>query len=120
RRYPRRTGIRRAACTESGTQIQSEMSPYVLAPLAREDLREIWDRIAEDDFDTADRVLEEIRKAISRLATHPLIGHVRRDLAPPEYRFWPVYSYLIIYRPETEPLEIVRVWHGAQHRPQLI
>ena len=33
------------------------MSPYVLAPLAREDLRDIWDHIAEDDFDTADRVL---------------------------------------------------------------
>jgi plasmid stabilization system protein ParE len=36
------------------------MSSYILAPLAREDLKEIWDRIAEDDFDTADRVLDEI------------------------------------------------------------
>ncbi len=96
------------------------MSPYILAPLAREDLREIWDRIAEDDVDTADRVLDEIRSDIVRLTTRPLMGHVRRDLAPPEYRFWPIYSYLIIYRPNTTPLEIVRVWHGAQRRPRLV
>jgi plasmid stabilization system protein ParE/REP element-mobilizing transposase RayT len=87
--HPRRTCIRRAAHKESGTQIESEMSPYILAPLAREDLRKIWDRIAEDDFDTADRVLEEIRSAISNLTRRPPMGHVRRDLAPPEYRFWP-------------------------------
>ena len=58
------------------------MSPYILAPLAREDLREIWDRIAEDDFDTADRVLDEIHSAILHLTRRPLTGHVRRDLAP--------------------------------------
>ncbi len=30
------------------------MSFYILAPLARQDLEQIWDRIAEDDFDAAD------------------------------------------------------------------
>ena len=68
------------------------MSSYVLSPLARRDLEEIWDRIAEHDFDTADRVIEEIRIAILRLTTHPLMGHIRRDLAPPRYRFWPSCS----------------------------
>ncbi len=63
--------------------------------------------------------MEEIRSAILRLSARPLIGHVRRDLAPPRYRFWPIYSYLIIYRPDTSPLEIVRVWHGAQDKPRL-
>jgi toxin ParE1/3/4 len=96
------------------------MSSYILAPLAREDLTEIWDRIAEDDFDTADRVLDEIRTAILHLTSRPLMGHVRRDLAPPEYRFWPIYSYLIIYPPDTSPLQIVRVWHGAQRHPRLV
>jgi toxin ParE1/3/4 len=95
------------------------MSSYVLAPAAQTDLEEIWDHIANDDFDAADRVIEEIRLAILRLATRPLMGHVRRDLAPPQYRFWPIYSYLIIYRPSTSPLEVVRVWHGAQNEPGL-
>jgi plasmid stabilization system protein ParE len=96
------------------------MNAYILAPLAREDLREIWDRIAEDDFNTADRVVDEIRSTILRLTKRPLMGHVRRDLAPPEYRFWPIYSYLIIYRPDTSPLQVVRVWHGAQRSPRLV
>jgi plasmid stabilization system protein ParE len=26
--------------------------------------------------------------------------------------FWPVYSYLIIYRPDKKPLEVLRVLHG--------
>lgn len=63
--------------------------------LTRRDIEEIWDRIAEDDFDTADRVLEEIRAAILRLVSRPLMGHVRGDLPPARYRFWPIYSYLI-------------------------
>jgi antitoxin ParD1/3/4/toxin ParE1/3/4 len=29
-------------------------------------------------------------------------------------KFWPVYSYLIVYSPDTRPLEIVRVLHGAR------
>jgi plasmid stabilization system protein ParE len=96
------------------------MNPYILAPLAREDLREIWDHIAEDDLDTADRILDEIRSAILLLTSRPTMGHIREDLAPRSYRFWSIYSYLIIYRPNTSPLEIVRVWHGAQRRPRLV
>ncbi len=42
------------------------------------------------------------------------MGHLREDLAEEPLRFWPVYSYLIIYRPDSRPLEIVRVLHGAR------
>jgi plasmid stabilization system protein ParE len=50
-----------------------------------------------------------------RLARHPYIGHERDDLMTREdVRFWPVYSYLIIYRPSTRPLEILRVLHGKR------
>ena len=40
------------------------------------------------------------------VAERPGIGHTRADLAREPVRFWPVYSYLIIYRPETNPLEV--------------
>ncbi len=36
------------------------MSGYVLHPDAYTDLAEIWEFIAEDNLDAADRVLEEI------------------------------------------------------------
>jgi antitoxin ParD1/3/4/toxin ParE1/3/4 len=49
-----------------------------------------------------------------RLAEAPGLGHLRDDLTDEPLRFWAVYSYLIVYRPETDPLEIVRVLHGAR------
>jgi toxin ParE1/3/4 len=36
------------------------------------------------------------------------------DLASEPLRFWPVYSYLIIYRPELRPLQVVRILHGSR------
>jgi plasmid stabilization system protein ParE len=36
------------------------------------------------------------------------------DLAKESLRFWHVRGYLIIYRSEKHPIEIVRVLHGAR------
>lgn len=57
----------------------------------------------------------EIFAACQRLAQMPGMG-LREDLTDEPLRFWPVYSYLIIYRPETQPLEIVRILHGARSK----
>ncbi|HVO26063.1 MAG TPA: type II toxin-antitoxin system RelE/ParE family toxin [Candidatus Margulisiibacteriota bacterium] len=83
---------------------------YVLSPLAQSDREEIFCRIAADDFDTAVRVDGELERVLFR----------RTDLLPRRFRVWPFYSYLVIYKPETSPLEIVRIWHSAQRLPQLI
>jgi antitoxin ParD1/3/4/toxin ParE1/3/4 len=48
------------------------------------------------------------------LADNPEVGHLRTDLAPEPLRFWTIYSYMIIYRPETSPLQIIRILHGAR------
>jgi antitoxin ParD1/3/4/toxin ParE1/3/4 len=44
------------------------------------------------------------------------MGHRREDLVEGDsrLRFWPVYSYLVVYRTETDLLEIVRVLHSAR------
>lgn len=91
--------------------------PYVLTKLARQELDEILAYIAERDLDTAVRVDQEFDHAFLRLAQNPGIGHVRRDL-PRRYRVWHLYDYLIVYKPETAPLEIVRLWHGARRPPR--
>ena len=49
-----------------------------------------------------------------RLARSPEIGHLREDLADEPLQFWPVYSYLIIYRPQTRPIQILRILHGSR------
>lgn len=87
---------------------------YVLTPAAEVDLSEIVDFIRRDSPGAARRILGELRAAMQRLAAMPQMGHVREDLVEEPVRFWPVRSYLIIYRPEAEPLEIVRILHGAR------
>ena len=87
---------------------------FLLTPLASRDLNQIWDYLAEDNVDVADRVLGEIEKAMRSVAKRPGIGHLREDLADRSYRFFLVYSYLIVYRPETKPLQVVRVLHASR------
>lgn len=88
------------------------MSGFVLTPQARDDLEEIWSYIARDSPEAADRVMERMRAAMRRLAGMPGMGHLREDLADEMLRAWPLYAYLIVYRPETDPLQVIRVVSG--------
>ncbi len=88
------------------------MADYVYSPEARRDLLEIWEYIAFRNLDAADRVEQEIEKAVKLLASNPKLGHVRSDLTTKPVRFWTVYSYLIIYDPASEPLAVVRILSG--------
>lgn len=96
------------------------MSRFVLTPAARADLTEIFDYISQDNPNAARRVLAELRGAMRKLAEMPEMGHYRRDLADEPLRFWPVYSYLIIYRSEARPLQVVRILHGARDIRRLL
>jgi plasmid stabilization system protein ParE len=82
---------------------------------AQLDLDEIWIYIARDSERQADRVVERIMQAIDLLAERPGLGHVKLDYAPEELRFWTVFSYYIIYRPDTDPMEITRILHSARN-----
>jgi plasmid stabilization system protein ParE len=90
------------------------MKRFVLTKAARADLDEIFDHIARDNPNAASRVLEKLRQAMQLLARSPEIGHHRRDLASEPVRFWSVYSYLVIYRAEVRPIQIVRVLHASR------
>ena len=81
---------------------------------------EIWEYIAQDNVDGADRVTKEIHEAIVMLAQNPGLGHLRKDLTSKSVRFWPIYSYLIIYNPTTHPLEIVRILSGYRDLAKLL
>ena len=90
------------------------MTPFVLTRLARQDLEEIWDYVAADDPNAAERVLTNIEATIRKLAKTPGLGHFREDLADRRHRFFLVHSYLIIYRPSTRLSEIIRVLHASR------
>ena len=53
-------------------------------------------------------------KTIRLIADRLGISHVRTDLADDTVRFWPVFSYLIVCRSDTSPVQIVRVLHGKR------
>lgn len=91
------------------------MKSYRLTPAAEDDSFEIWAYIAADNIEAADRVEGEIFDACARLAEWPHLGHLRRDLTDKPVRFYPVRgTYLIVYDPATQPLEVIRILHGAR------
>lgn len=90
------------------------MTPFVLTPAATRDLEEIRGYLAADSPKLADRVLDKIETAIRKLARTPAIGHLREDLADRRHRFFLVYSYLIVYRPDPRPLQVIRVLHASR------
>jgi antitoxin ParD1/3/4/toxin ParE1/3/4 len=59
-------------------------------------------------------VRHAIYDAVGRLAERPGIGHGREDLTDRPLKFWSVYSYLVVYDPESQPLTIIAVLHGAR------
>ena len=96
------------------------MSGFVLGPDVELDLDAIWDFIAEDNIDAADRWMDKLFKAFEVLARAPRLGHTRQDLTSYPVRFWPVGSYLVIYRAERDPLEIVAVVQGSRDIPAFL
>jgi plasmid stabilization system protein ParE len=90
------------------------MSEFVLHPEAYTDLEEIWEYIAADSSDAADRIREEIYDAIQSLAAFPYIGHNRPDLTARPLRFQSVRDYVIAYAPDEKPLAVVAVLHGRR------
>lgn len=99
------------------------MGRYQFTPQAVDDLFEIWSYIARDSRAAADRVEEAIYIGCELLAGSPLAGNARKDLTSLPVRFWivpPFPNYFIVYDPETEPLQIIRVLHRARNIPSMI
>jgi toxin ParE1/3/4 len=71
------------------------MNRFVLHPEAYTDLEEIWEHIASDNLDAADRILEEIYEAIQALGSFPYTGHHRPDLTARPLRFQSLRDYVI-------------------------
>jgi toxin ParE1/3/4 len=79
------------------------MKQFVLTPRAEQDISDIWDFIAGDKIEAADRVLEALEQGMAKLAKTPGIGHWREQLTDKRHWFFLVYSYLIVYRRGTRP-----------------
>jgi|SRR5579862_4667527 len=80
------------------------MSGYVFHQDAFNDLDDIWEFIATDNMDAADRVIGDIFDAVRALVLFPYQGHRRPDLTRDPIRFQRVRDYLIAYLPDEKAL----------------
>jgi plasmid stabilization system protein ParE len=88
---------------------------YVLAPEAALDLVRIWRYIKDNaGLEMAEQVESVIREKIAYLAERPGGGHWRKDLTEQPVKFFSIYSYLVVYRPETKPLQVTAILHGRR------
>ena len=86
---------------------------YKLTRSAEVDLLEIWNYIAEDDVESADRQVRRIFDKFNTLAEHPLSGRARNDLEP-GVRSSVVDSYVLFYSLSEMNIEILNVVHGSR------
>lgn len=96
------------------------MSDYILGSGVQRDLDAIWEYIADDSLDAADRWIAKLFAAFEALARTPGMGHRREDLTSYNVLFWPVGSYLVVYRAERRPIEIVAVTQGSRDIPAFL
>jgi plasmid stabilization system protein ParE len=94
------------------------MASYRFTPDAVADLDSIWHFIAGDNLEAADLVEKAILAACGSLSRSPLMGDIRAELTKLPVRFWTVPSYpnyVIVYRPDPRPLQIVRLLHAKRN-----
>ncbi|MEI6026596.1 MAG: type II toxin-antitoxin system RelE/ParE family toxin [Betaproteobacteria bacterium] len=89
------------------------MARVTRRPLAAADILDIWDHIAEDSLDQADRWIDKLDEKFGILATQPLMGRAREELAA-DLRSFPFGRYVIFYMPVQDGIDVVRVLHSAR------
>ena len=69
------------------------MNEFIFTETAHRDMLEIWEFVAKDDLDAADRVRDAVYEAVGNLVIFPGMGYRRADLGNDALRVWPVFSY---------------------------
>lgn len=96
------------------------MKPYLVAPEAEDDLRQIWRYLLGGaGLAVANRIQDELVDAFESLADVPGKGHKRPDLTGQDVLFFSLYQYMIVYR-RTTLVEIVAVLHGKRDVKRLL
>ncbi len=101
------------------------MASYILANCVEEEIFEIWDFIAKDNPEAADRVLATIEKTFQLMADNPGLGRPRKIKSPRlrNLRFRPVLEfekYLVFYQEIPSGIEVFHVYHAARNIDALL
>jgi toxin ParE1/3/4 len=95
------------------------MPRFTLSEYVEPELEAIWEYIAFDNVEAADRFLESTYVILKALARMPGMGRPRhfsrvklRELR--SFRIKGFDNYLIFYRPISDGIEVFHILHGAR------
>ena len=87
------------------------MAGYVLTPLARADLQDIWNYTVERwGWAQAERYMREIQETVALLASSPGLGRSCDEIRAGYFKF-PAGTHVIYFRRRNSKTEIVRILH---------
>ena len=95
------------------------MKQIVISEPAKEDLYDIAEYLSQRSPEAAKRLMKQFRKKFELLASFPLLGRERNDIAI-GIRCFVMDRYLIFYQPHDNTLEIWRIRHSAQELSDLL
>ncbi|GFM36449.1 type II toxin-antitoxin system RelE/ParE family toxin [Desulfovibrio psychrotolerans] len=84
------------------------------SPESVEDLKRLYEFVAEHDIDAARTIALNLKSAINRFAGFSHIGHPLEDLEG--VREFVFGRYAIRYLAKGEVVYVLRVWHGKEER----
>jgi len=91
------------------------VSRFTLDPGVNDDLDAIWDYIGIQKCSPASAVrqIELLYEKFVLLASHPMLGEARDDLAE-NLRAFVARPFVVLYRPTHDGVQIVQVVHSAR------
>lgn len=88
---------------------------YILSIQAKAALARISHYYLEQrDAELAEYIVGEFTRSFITIGEMPGIGHSRADLTDRPFRFYRVFSYLVIFEANTSPVFIARIFHSAR------
>jgi toxin ParE1/3/4 len=84
-----------------------------IAETAGDDLEDVWEYVAQDNPGAARKVIKEITGKFKLLRDHPQIGREENTLLD-TLRSFPISSYIVLYKPFENGVEILRILHAAR------
>ena len=94
--------------------------PYYVSAEAQNDLFEIWARIAGASVSLANRIDDEFHQLFLSLGRTPGQGHTRKDLTRLPVLFFPLYSFLVVYQRDVQPVRIMAVLRGKRDLKKIL
>src|SRR5438105_1957507 len=95
-------------------------SLYDVSAEAQDDLFGIWQHIAEDSVEVANRIENEFHDLFASLARLSGQGHTRKDLTLRPVLFFPLHSFLVVYQPDVRPIRIMAVLRGRRNVKRIL